>query len=631
MLILFLLAFNYLFAQNNIDSLISLLPTLNDDTAKVNLLIEIANSGIGIRNDVNVYSQMALDLSEKLKYKEGKVMALIILGRNNHYQGNYSEAIRYFIDVEKLIEENKSIDKKYLIHNYLSLGETFRALEDYNTALDYLKKAEEISLSLNNKKALANIINRQAAIYFELFVKKIDTSYGKFIPEYVNNSLVLLDSLKDNNLIINNYNILGSYYAEIKEFQNALKYYNYSLKFIKDYPEYPDRPNVLNNISAVYLFLKDYDNSLKYAYESYNISLAKGIKIYTLESAHLLYQNYEKLKDYESAFKYSLVYCNIYNELYGVKNFSNIATLKYKYEMEKQEQEERERKNKYMIIAISGMIIIIFVAASISYTFRKEKKNYKILAENNEIIKKQKAQLEEANVTKDKFLSILSHDLRNPFNAILGFSEILKTEYDSLTDTEKREYIEYINHSANNVFKLIDKVLQWSRLQDGRFDFTPEKVSIKEVINNVIELFIYNANRKEINLTTDIKDDFYIFVNKNIIEIILRNLVDNAIKFTNQNGNVLITYEIKNNFADISVIDDGMGMTQEEINNIFKIDKKIKKTGTKSEEGTGLGLVICKEMIEKSGGELKIFSNEGKGSKFVLSIPIYKNELQSSI
>jgi len=627
MLILFLLAFNYLFAQNNIDSLISLLPTLNDDTAKVNLLIEIANSGIGIRNDVNVYSQMALDLSEKLKYKEGKVMALIILGRNNHYQGNYSEAIRYFIDVEKLIEENKSIDKKYLIHNYLSLGETFRALEDYNTALDYLKKAEEISLSLNNKKALANIINRQAAIYFELFVKKIDTSYGKFIPEYVNNSLVLLDSLKDNNLIINNYNILGSYYAEIKEFQNALKYYNYSLKFIKDYPEYPDKPNVLNNISAVYLFLKDYDNSLKYAYESYNISLAKGIKIYTLESAHLLYQNYEKLKDYESAFKYSLVYCNIYNELYGVKNFSNIATLKYKYEMEKQEQEERERKNKYMIIAISGMIIIIFVAASISYTFRKEKKNYKILAENNEIIKKQKAQLEEANVTKDKFLSILSHDLRNPFNAILGFSEILKTEYDSLTDTEKREYIEYINHSANNVFKLIDKVLQWSRLQDGRFDFTPEKVSIKEVINNVIELFIYNANRKEINLTTDIKDDFYIFVNKNIIEIILRNLVDNAIKFTNQNGNVLITYEIKNNFADISVIDDGMGMTQEEINNIFKIDKKIKKTGTKSEEGTGLGLVICKEMIEKSGGELKIFSNEGKGSKFVLSIPIYKNEL----
>lgn len=627
MLILFLLAFNYLFAQNNIDSLISLLPTLNDDTAKVNLLIEIANSGIGIRNDVNVYSQMALDLSEKLKYKEGKVMALIILGRNNHYQGNYSEAIRYFIDVEKLIEENKSIDKKYLIHNYLSLGETFRALEDYNTALDYLKKAEEISLSLNNKKALANIINRQAAIYFELFVKKIDTSYGKFIPEYINNSLVLLDSLKDNNLIINNYNILGSYYAEIKEFQNALKYYNYSLKFIKDYPEYPDRPNVLNNISAVYLFLKDYDNSLKYAYESYNISLAKGIKIYTLESAHLLYQNYEKLKDYESAFKYSLVYCNIYNELYGVKNFSNIATLKYKYEMEKQEQEERERKNKYMIIAISGMIIIIFVAASISYTFRKEKKNYKILAENNEIIKKQKAQLEEANVTKDKFLSILSHDLRNPFNAILGFSEILKTEYDSLTDTEKREYIEYINHSANNVFKLIDKVLQWSRLQDGRFDFTPEKVSIKEVINNVIELFIYNANRKEINLTTDIKDDFYIFVNKNIIEIILRNLVDNAIKFTNQNGNVLITYEIKNNFADISVIDDGMGMTQEEINNIFKIDKKIKKTGTKSEEGTGLGLVICKEMIEKSGGELKIFSNEGKGSKFVLSIPIYKNEL----
>jgi len=627
MLILFLLAFNYLFAQNNIDSLISLLPTLNDDTAKVNLLIEIANSGIGIRNDVNVYSQMALDLSEKLKYKEGKVMALIILGRNNHYQGNYSEAIRYFIDVEKLIEENKSIDKKYLIHNYLSLGETFRALEDYNTALDYLKKAEEISLSLNNKKALANIINRQAAIYFELFVKKIDTSYGKFIPEYVNNSLVLLDSLKDNNLIINNYNILGSYYAEIKEFQNALKYYNYSLKFIKDYPEYPDRPNVLNNISAVYLFLKDYDNSLKYAYESYNISLAKGIKIYTLESAHLLYQNYEKLKDYESAFKYSLVYCNIYNELYGVKNFSNIATLKYKYEMEKQKQEERERKNKYMIIAISGMIIIIFVAASISYTFRKEKKNYKILAENNEIIKKQKAQLEEANVTKDKFLSILSHDLRNPFNAILGFSEILKTEYDSLTDTEKREYIEYINHSANNVFKLIDKVLQWSRLQDGRFDFTPEKVSIKEVINNVIELFIYNANRKEINLTTDIKDDFYIFVNKNIIEIILRNLVDNAIKFTNQNGNVLITYEIKNNFADISVIDDGIGMTQEEINNIFKIDKKIKKTGTKSEEGTGLGLIICKEMIEKSGGELKIFSNEGKGSKFVLSIPIYKNEL----
>ncbi len=236
-------------------------------------------------------------------------------------------------------------------------------------------------------------------------------------------------------------------------------------------------------------------------------------------------------------------------------------------------------------------------------------------------IEKELEALKKANEAKDKFISILSHDLRAPFTSILGFSEILINE-PLLPNTEKLEYLNYIHEASENQLKLINYLLDWSRLQTGRMKITPKKLNAQSLIYNCVSSLTGNAIRKNIDINVEAEDELFIQADERLLMQVITNLVSNAIKFSPSNKEInIIAKHFNLDLAEFVVKDQGIGISEKNKEKLFKIDKMFTTEGTKGEKGTGLGLSLVKEIIEKHGGNLWFYSEKNKGSEFHFTIP----------
>ncbi len=258
----------------------------------------------------------------------------------------------------------------------------------------------------------------------------------------------------------------------------------------------------------------------------------------------------------------------------------------------------------------------------ISYPISRAIERKRVQQERDELIEK----LKELVASKDKLFSLISHDLRSPFNSLLGFSEILTTEYDSLTDEEIKEYLNVIYEASKNLYGMTTNLLQYSRFQMGRFDFKPVKLNLKKVINNNIKLLKGNILKKQLNVLTDLDVSPQIFADEDMINSAIQNLLSNAIKFTNRGGDIKISLEIINFFdkptqVEIKIEDSGVGISKEDLEKISK-NQMFSTSGTDREYGTGLGLLLVKEFIEKNRGSMKISSKLNQGTTILFRLPI---------
>ena len=240
-----------------------------------------------------------------------------------------------------------------------------------------------------------------------------------------------------------------------------------------------------------------------------------------------------------------------------------------------------------------------------------------------EDLKKSKENLIKLNETKDRFLSIVSHDLRTPFSSILGFTELLLND-DSLTDKERKEYINFIRESSNSMLSLVNSLLDWNRLQSGRIQFEPEKTYVYSIIENSINSLAGAALRKKITLRSTVSKEIQIFVDENLISQVFNNLISNAIKFTNSNGTISISVKPSERlrFLEFSIQDTGVGIKAADVKKLFSVDSKFTKEGTSGEKGSGMGLNIVNDIIQKHGGSIWVESEPGKGSNFKFTLPI---------
>jgi signal transduction histidine kinase len=238
-------------------------------------------------------------------------------------------------------------------------------------------------------------------------------------------------------------------------------------------------------------------------------------------------------------------------------------------------------------------------------------------------LKENEKQLRELNSTKDKFFSIIAHDLKSPFNSLLGFTDLFLENYDSFDDEERKLIIESLNNSSKKTYLLLENLLTWSCSQTGSIEFSPEEIQIKTLIHEVISLSQPAAENKSIGLFDKTDADIFVYADKNMLQTVFRNLITNAIKFTRKEGIVIISANKPNKqgFVEISVSDTGIGIPDTIIDDLFLIDKNISTPGTEKEQGTGLGLILCKEFVEKQGGEISVESEIGKGSKIIFTLP----------
>ncbi|MGE5498543.1 MAG: PAS domain S-box protein, partial [Syntrophothermus sp.] len=247
------------------------------------------------------------------------------------------------------------------------------------------------------------------------------------------------------------------------------------------------------------------------------------------------------------------------------------------------------------------------------------------LTELNKQLEKSEKELQESLSEKDRFFSIIAHDLKSPFNGLMGFTNLLMQDFEQFSTGEVKNFIVHINTSVKNIYNLIENLLDWSRIQTGRMEFNPEALSLPGQVKPVFSLLKNNAITKGIKLEQRINKDIAVFADEKMLHCVLQNLISNAIKFTNPDGKITIAATKEDGHVKVSVTDTGVGIHPASLDKLFKIDSNLSTEGTAHEKGTGLGLILCKEFIEKNGGSISVDSKLNKGTTFTFTLPAVKS------
>lgn len=270
----------------------------------------------------------------------------------------------------------------------------------------------------------------------------------------------------------------------------------------------------------------------------------------------------------------------------------------------------------HLIIFIIGLIFL-FVYYRISNNYFS-------------VLKAKNKELSKLNITKDKLFSIIAHDLQAPFNNILGFTDLLNTEYDQFTDEARKDYIRNIDDSSNKAFHLLKDLLLWARSQTNNIKIAKEDLNLNEEITDAIAAYLPNAKSKNISCEINVDKELIVFADKMAIKTIIGNIFNNAVKFTPKNGNIIIEGIQKEHNIEVSISDSGVGITPENLEKLFNFEESGSTLGTEKEKGTGLGLTICKDLIEKQNGKIWAESKVGNGTSFYFSLPLADDEIDNS-
>ena len=615
-----------MYIDTKIDSLSNLLET-STGLEKIDVLNELALAYDTISYIKSLdYATQALELTKKYKSKEDVAVSLDRIGRIQYFLSNYDKSINYFIESLKIREEIG--DKKTISKSHNNIGVIYLHLANYNKALEYLQKGWDISEEIGYKELMYKLSNNLGIVYMKL------ANYDKSLEYYKKtlNNCIETDDKKIMGSCLNN---IGMVYWYLEDYNKALEYYLEAVKMGEKVRDKWSISNASRNIGEVYIKLHDYNNSLLY--------LNTGLKIAEeIDSKHLIKDCYVTFSElyyakgnYKKAYDYHKLHSEIKDSIFSEETGKNIAEMEVKFETVKKEKEIeilkkekeinvlklKEQKIQRNLLIISSLFILLSIIILYSRFLLKKKTNKQLEIVIKKIAKSEAA-LKESNATKDKFFTIISHDLKGPFNVLLGFSDILVKEAEEYDRDEIVMFSKTINTSARHLFDLVENLLSWAGSQSGKLQNNPEKVDLRELCVKNIFVLKNSAEKKNIILYQEIPENTYVYVDTNIVSMVIRNLISNALKFTNSGGKISITSSEKDNLVEISVIDTGIGISEENRKKLFRIDTNYTTKGTSDENGTGLGLILCKEFIEKSGGKIWIESEQGKGSTFKFTLPI---------
>jgi signal transduction histidine kinase len=290
---------------------------------------------------------------------------------------------------------------------------------------------------------------------------------------------------------------------------------------------------------------------------------------------------------------------------------------------QKKELKKRETKLYHAYKELAHQAELIILNKELAFQNKeKEKRAAELIITNNEL-----KQLIQLNTDKNLFISILAHDLRSPFNALLGLSELLKENIQRYDIAEIENLVNLINKSAQNTYNLLEDLLKWTRAQSGNIPFKPQNQSFTDICKNILEILNPILESKNITVNYNPSDAINVFADVDMLKTVLRNLVSNAVKFTNKNGKIDITAVENSGYVTVTIADNGIGIMPDDLTKLFDITQIHTTKGTEEETGTGLGLLLCKEFIEKHGGKIWVESEAGKGSKFKFTLPISTDQI----
>jgi signal transduction histidine kinase len=604
---------------------------------KVDLFIEIsqANWAFGFEESLD-YAMRAYELAGELKYREGLSDALNRIGNVHYFLENYTTAVENYT---KAIEIARSLDDSKREGMFLNnTGLLYSRLNEYDSSEIYLGRALKAKEEHGDKGLIATSLNNLGILYRD------QHRYVQAL-EYFERQLKLREELRNVRILSINHRQIGEVLYHLERYPESLFHLKQSLDYATEVSDQSLIALTHYHIAQNRLATGEMDLAMTNIEQSLSIATNISSKQLLRDNYKLLYQ-YNKLSgDFESALKYIKMHTSLKDSIRIQRSESRHTQLQRIFETEKQnnkidllQKENRVqelmiiRQNHikiFLVVLMSALVlfmaIIVFRFGSVHRTNRLLKQKISELENTNKKLRESSLMLEQLNATKNRFFSIIAHDLKNPFNALLGFSEIISTSFNELEEHEIRDYISIVRTSSRNLYKLLENLLKWSASQTGTMHYLPEKFDLVVLVNAEINLIRINASKKNIDISTDLPDELIIVSDKLLISSVIRNLLDNAVKFTHRGGKIIITSRKENQDIYTAIEDNGIGIPEEMKKKLFLLDDSTCRKGTDMEEGGGLGLILCKELIEKSKGEIGVESREGTGTRFWFRLPLENN------
>lgn len=595
---------------------------------RVDLLMEYADKYVDsiFYYDFTVTSlEEALDSAQSWHDDSLQINIYNYLGLANYYIGNYQKSTEYFFHALNLLDQSPNARQKSKIYN--NLGMIFDELEDYDRALSFYQESFYLDSLKKNKKGLIISYINLGISYQHL------NQYDASLKNY-NKAYNLAQELGDSVSMIDVLNNLGTLEYDLKNYEESLDYYQQALQLYQKSNDLAGVAITQNNIGLVYLDEKEYSKALPRFKNALDLSTDLGMYDFSGDIFSNLSIYYEEVGDYKKALEYYDKYNEVHDSLISEKQDLAIRKLEAQYQSEKKQREILElqqvnmqqkellndSKNIQGYLYVIILLVIIFLAI-LFFLLRKERRLARELQEKTKELKK-------LNISKDRFFSIIAHDLKNPFNALVGYTSLLRSDFDSFSKKEISQIIADLNEATEKGFALLENLLYWTRSQTNRIKVFKTSFNLKQLIDGVVSLAGPNLAAKSQTVEINIDEDLKMFADKDMIATVIRNLAFNAIKFSYPESTIRVEGKKIGDKIQVSVIDHGVGIDADKQHKFFNYEENTTSAGTDGETGSGLGLVICKEFIEKNNGMIWVESELGKGATFRFSIPYIKSEKQ---
>lgn len=642
-----------------------------DKKSRANLLRILGNAHTNLSNNRQAleYYEQALTIYRELGLEKGIGSVLNNVGLIRQEEGDYSGALKRFMEASDIFL--KINEQNYLALSYTNIGNLYYTLGRYDKALEYLSKSVRISEMSEDSSNMAISYNNVGNVYLSL---------KDYIPaqEFYNKALAINKSLNRIYGLSTSYINLAMVYEGKGEYKQALEYNRLSIELSRRVNDIEGVILSLINTGNIYISLKEfeqaevslteaqrlsssitsgytkssvqialgklkladhhYDESINYYRNALPFALKVSANSLLLEIYHGLSEAWSGKGDFKRAYEHLRHFSTITDSIYNEESNNRLNMLRVSFESENTERDNQllKQQNIFSQLALKrqqtirnlfigfSVIVIVFLVI-LYYLYQSKNRKSKLLAERNEQIIRQKDELNKLykeqfklNETKNKFFSIVAHDLKSPFQTILGFSELLSSEYEYLSEKQRIESAANIFKVSNETFRLIENLLEWGRTQTGATHATFKLFNVREMVLTTTPVFDPQLERKKLKIVYDLPPLLQGWADPDMIMAVVRNVVSNAIKFSPIESQIEISARMSNNMIYLSISDHGEGIPEDILNRLFTLDPKVQRSGTMGEKGTGLGLTLCKEFMELNQGDIKANSETGQGSMFTI-------------
>jgi signal transduction histidine kinase len=651
------------FSQRKIDSLETELKKSLPDSTRVKLFVELSQEYQYTNYPKSKeYAQQAVDLAEDKNLTGSKNLAYRNIGLLFAISGDYSTALRY--DNQALQQSLFNSDSTTLAVDYNNIANDYYDLGEYDEAYNYFTQSYRVAKAKNDSLRMTVALHNVGRVFKEL------SQYDRAL-DHLKLSLKMSEKIKDAEGVPYAYDEIGDVMLRQGKYDSALQTLMLALKLTRQQNLHVLEPKTLAKLATIYLHnnnartalayydttyqrhaqtnnrfgiaevnlgrgvvffnQQQYDEALEFVTGSLAIARESNARILEIRCFAMLAEIWEAKGDHKKSLGYFKQYKQLEDSLFSqdmqAKLFrdqmrfateakdSQIAALSRARDI-KDDQIKRQEFIRNILVVVMALSVILL--ATVYRSGQRRRQINTLLLQHQEDMEKRSEELERLNQVKDKFFSIISHDLRSPINALAGLLDLL--DKGAVKPEELPNHVKELKSRFNHTRTLLNNLLDWTLLQMDKLNLQASKIDLRKIVEENIQL-LASVQNKQIQLLNTIPDNALAFADSNTVNLVIRNLMTNAIKFTNDGGTVVIAAEEKASEWHVSVKDNGIGMNADVLKILFDKTAPYTTRGTANEKGTGLGLILCKEFVEKNGGKIWVDSKPGEGSKFTFTLP----------